>query len=89
MAGTVVEDKERTTVGLSIADKFLWTIDDGTLGRLGSPRDEDDSNGSSQHEGQDMEIELPAGGFDEMKKSSRDHTGGSRGEGDGSGLDPV
>ena len=89
MAGTVVEDEERTTTGASIANKSLWTIDDGMLGRLGSPGGDNDSNGSSQHGGQDMEIELPAGRLDEMNNASRDHPGGSRGEDDGSGLNPV
>ena len=44
IAGTVAEDEERTTVGVSIADKALWTIKDGTLGRLGSPGEDNDSN---------------------------------------------
>ena len=83
MVGTVVEDKERTTAGASIADKSLWTIDDGTLGRLGSPGDDNDSNRSTQHGGQDMEIELPAGGLDKMNNTSRDHPGGSCGDDDG------
>ena len=56
MAGTVGADEDRTTAGASIADKSLWTIDDGTLGRLGSPGDEDDSPGQTTHESQDMEI---------------------------------
>ena len=56
MAGTFVEDEDRTTAGASIADKSLWTIDNGTLGRLGSPGDDDDSTGPTQHGGQDMEI---------------------------------
>ena len=38
ITGTVVEDGERMTAGVSLADKSLWTIDEGTLGRLGSSR---------------------------------------------------
>ena len=89
MAGTVVEDEDRTTAGASIADKSLWTIDDGTLGWLGSPGDEDDSTGPTTHGSQDMEIELPAGGLDEMNNTNRAHQGGSSGGDDGSGLEPT
>ena len=39
-----MEDDERTTAGVLLADKSLWTIDDGTLGRLDSPGEDDDSN---------------------------------------------
>ena len=89
MAGTVVEDEDGTTAGASIADKSLWTIDDRTLGRLGSPGDEDDSPGQTTHESQDMEIELPAGGLEEMNNTNRADQGGSSGGDEGSGLQPT
>ena len=75
MVVTVVEDEDRTTAGASIADKSLWTIDNGTLGRLGSPGDNDDSTGPTIHRSQDMEIELPAGGLDKMNNTNRAHQG--------------
>ena len=59
MAGTVVEDKDRTTAGASIADKSLWTVDDGTLGGLGSPGDENDSPSRINNGSHDMEIGEP------------------------------
>ena len=89
IAGTVVEDEERTTAGVSIADKSLWTIEDGTLGRLGIPREDDDSNKSIKPGDPNMEIELPAGGLDRIYNANRDQPGKSFGEDDGSGLDPV
>ena len=90
MVGTVVEDEDRTTAGDSTADKSLWTINDGTLGRLGSPGDDEDySPGQTTHESQDMEIELPAGGLEEMNNTNRAHQGGSSGGDDGSGLEPT
>ena len=75
VAGTVVEDGERTTAGVSLADKSLWTIEDGTLGYLGSPREDDDSNESSKHGKHNMEIELPAGGLDGIDNANRDQPG--------------
>ena len=36
-----------------------------------------------------MEIELPAGGLDEMNNTNRDHPGGSSGGDDGNGLEPT
>ena len=89
MAGTVVEDEDRTTAGASIADKSLWTIDDGTLGRLRSTGDEEYSPGRTTHESHDMEIELPAGGLGEMNNANRADRGGSSGGDEGSGLQPT
>ena len=71
MAGMVVEDEDRTTAGASIADKSLWTVDDGTLGGLGSPGDEDDSPIRTNSGSRDMEIEMPAGGLEEMNNPNR------------------
>ena len=89
MAGTVVEDEDRTTAGASIADKSLWMIDDGTLGRLGSPGDEDDSPERTTHESQDMEIEFPEVGLEKMNNTNRADQGGSNGGDEGSGLQPT
>ena len=89
IAGTVVEDEGRTTAGVSIADKSLWTIEDGTLGRLGSPGEDDDSNKFSKYGDHNMEIELPAGGLDRIDNVNIDQPAGSYGEDYGSGLDQV
>ena len=89
MAGTVVEDEARTTAGASIADKSLWTVDDGTLGGLESPGDEDDSPSRTNNESRNMEIEMPVGGLEEMNNPNRGDRGGSNGGDEGSVIQPT
>ena len=50
LAGMVVEDDERTTAGVSLADKSIFTIGDVMLGPLSNPREDDDSNNSTRDE---------------------------------------
>ena len=47
---TVVEDDIRTTAGVSLADKSIFTIGDVMLGPLSNPREDDDSNNSTRDE---------------------------------------
>ena len=64
VAGTVVEDEDRTNTGKSVAQS-RYSIKDGSLGSFGCSEDEDDA--SNLDEENRMEIEIPTGGLEAIE----------------------